>query len=144
MARFLKTNKKNGKRGARLPESDDDSAIGPSPNPFTNILLATVALRGGSILVRRGLERALLGRRYSPEKAKHIVKGRTMTQSLVSGAAARVATTSVPGAILVGGGLLAKTLYDRRKGVKAVIEGEIEMQQLAETGEASTSDKPQS
>jgi hypothetical protein len=31
----------------------------------------------------------------------------------------RVATRSVPGAILVGGGLLAKALQDRRKARKA-------------------------
>jgi hypothetical protein len=29
--------------------------------------------------------------------------------------ATRIATKSVPGALLVGGALLAKTLYDRRK-----------------------------
>jgi hypothetical protein len=30
-------------------------------------------------------------------------------------AATRIATRSIPGALLVGGALLAKTLYDRRK-----------------------------
>ena len=36
----------------------------------------------------------------------------------------RIATRSVPGALLVGGGLLAKTLYDRSKErqAKATIE----------------------
>ena len=39
--------------------------------------------------------------------------------SKIAGAALlRVATKSVPGAIVVGGGLLAKTLYDRKKASK--------------------------
>jgi hypothetical protein len=38
----------------------------------------------------------------------------------IAGAAlVRVATRSVPGAIVVGGGLLAKTLYDRRRAKRA-------------------------
>jgi hypothetical protein len=43
--------------------------------------------------------------------------------SLLSGIAGmalvRIATRSVPGAIVVGGGLLAKTLYDRRREKRA-------------------------
>jgi hypothetical protein len=96
-------------------------------------------LRGGGLLARRGIERALLARRYSPEKAKNIVKGKTMKQTLLSAAAARVATTSVPGALIVGGGLLAKTLYDRRKGRAAAIEGEKTITEIAEKGEQTES-----
>jgi hypothetical protein len=33
--------------------------------------------------------------------------------------ASRIATRSLPGALLVGGALAAKTLYDRRKGKQA-------------------------
>lgn len=35
-------------------------------------------------------------------------------------AATRLATRSIPGALLVGGALVAKTLYDKRKGRKAI------------------------
>jgi len=35
-------------------------------------------------------------------------------------AATRLATRSIPGALLVGGALLAKTLYDRRKDRKVI------------------------
>lgn len=35
-------------------------------------------------------------------------------------AATRLATRSIPGALLVGGALVAKTLYDRRKDRKAI------------------------
>ena len=102
----------------------------PSPNPMTNVLLADIALRGGGQILRHAVERLVLGVKYSPDKAKDIVKGRSMAQALISTAIARLATRSVPGAIIVGGGLLAKTLYDRsqdkraaeRKGRKQVDE----------------------
>ena len=50
---------------------------------------------------------------------KKFIKGRNLGESLVRGAIFRLATRSVPGAILVGGGLLAKTLHDRRKSRKS-------------------------
>ena len=79
--------------------------------------------------MRRTVEHALLQTRYDKNKAKNIIKGRSLTQTLVATAIARMATRSVPGAIIVGGGTLAKMLYDRsharraeRKGVDAVAE----------------------
>ena len=95
----------------------------PSPNPMTNLLIADIALRGGGRLLRHVVERTLLKAKYSPDAAKGIVKGRGMAEALIGTAVARVATRSVPGAILVGGGLLAKTLYDRRKGDHAKEKG---------------------
>jgi len=38
-----------------------------------------------------------------------------MVQTLATFAIARLATRSIPGAIVVGGGLVAKTLLDRRQ-----------------------------
>jgi hypothetical protein len=99
-------------------------AQGPSPNPMTNLIIADVALRGGGRLLRHVVERTLLGVKYPPEKAREIVKGRSMAQALVGTAVARVATRSVPGALLVGGGLLAKALYDRSKRGKAKAAGD--------------------
>ncbi|MFX8370036.1 hypothetical protein ABTL62_19460, partial [Acinetobacter baumannii] len=52
-------------------------------------------------------------------KGGKIIKGRTIGHTLVGTALARVATGSVPGAIVVGGGLLAKTLYDRKRAREA-------------------------
>ena len=86
---------------------------GPSPNPMTNLLIADLALRGGGQLLRHAVERTVLGAKFSPAKAKNIVSGRSMFQTLLGTAVARIATRSIPGAILVGGGLLAKTLFDR-------------------------------
>jgi hypothetical protein len=96
----------------------------PSPNPMTNLLIADLVLRGGGRLLRHLVETNVLKAKYSSGKARKIVQGRGMMQTLVSTAVARVATRSVPGAILVGGGLLAKALYDRSKGEDAKAEGE--------------------
>ena len=110
--------KASGKAGEVIRDTN-----GPSPNPMTNLVIADIALRGGGQLLRHAVERTLLGAKYSPQKAKDIVKGRTMAQTLIGTALARVATRSVPGAILVGGGMLAKTLYDRSRARKAAEEG---------------------
>jgi hypothetical protein len=112
-----------------------DDAHGPSPNPATNLIIADVALRGGGRLLRHVVERTILGIKYPPEETRQIVKSRGMIQSLVGTAVARVATRSVPGALLVGGGLLAKTLYDRSKTrAKARAEGEKAVDEQARRG----------
>ena len=103
---------------------------GPSTNPATNLLILDVAMRGASLIAGRAMERALLRTRYQREKAHDIVKGRTMLKSLTATGVARVATRSVPGFLLVMGGLLAKAVIDRslgrresvRRGEKALAE----------------------
>ena len=107
-----------------------DQVEGPSPNPMTNLVLTDLLLRGGGQLLRHAVEGALLTTKFDKRKAKKIITGRSMTQTLVSTAIARVATRSVPGMILVGGGAIAKLLYDRnqdkraarREGEKAIAE----------------------
>ena len=111
--------KDTGKAATSKIESVAEKAEGISPNPATNLLIADLALRGGGQLLRHAIERTVLGAKYTPDKAKKIVKGRSMLQTLIGTAAARIATRSVPGAIVVGGGLLAKALYDRREGKRA-------------------------
>ena len=107
----------------------------PSPNPMTNLLIADLVLRGGGRLLRHLVETNVLKAKYSPDKARKIVKGRGLAQTLISTAVARVATRSVPGAILVGGGLLAKALYDRSKGADAKVEGEEAVERQAAKAE---------
>ena len=120
------------KSTARKAETAIKDAQGPSPNPMTNLIIADIAMRGGGRILRHVLENAVLGMKYSPVKAREIVKGRGMMQTLLGTAAARVATRSVPGALLVGGGLLAKTLYDRsRDRAKAKAEGERDIDEQA-------------
>ena len=112
-----------------------DQAEGPSPNPMTNLLIADLALRGGGQLLRHAVERTVLGAKFSPDKAKKVIAGRSMFQTLIGTAVARIATRSVPGAIVVGGGLLAKTLYDRRQGKRtARAEGERAIEAQAKRG----------
>jgi len=94
---------------------DAEPAHGVSPDKRTNLVLAAIALRGGELLLRRGVGKRILGLGVVPDKARDMVKGATLGEALVTTAITRLATKSVPGAILVGGGLLAKTLYDRRK-----------------------------
>lgn len=130
---------------ARSPKSDRiedlaDSAVAQteaiSPNPATNLIIADLALRGGGRLLRHAVERSVLGAKYDKHTAEQLVRGRSMTQTLVGTALARIATRSVPGAILVGGGLLAKALFDRRKGRAAArAEGAREVGEQVERGE---------
>ena len=86
---------------------------GPSPNPATNLLIMDIAMRGASMIAGRAIQRALLGARYDADTAADIVKGRSMIQSMTATSAARFATRSLPGFLLVTGGLLAKTVFDR-------------------------------
>lgn len=114
------------------------STSGPSPNPATNLILADIAMRGGGRLLRHAIERTLLGVKYSPGKARDLVKGRSMAQTLIGTAAARLATRSVPGALIVGGGLIAKTLYDRTKSrAQAQAEGEAQIADQVENARKS-------
>lgn len=111
----------------------DRGVPGPSPNPATNLIIHDVALRAGGRLLRLALEKGLLRNRYGGKNAKAMVENRSMVQALASYAVARAVTSSVPGAILVGGGLLAKTLFDRGKGRRrARREGDKSMREMAE------------
>ena len=121
-----------GKAKRKVPASE---LQGPSPNSATNLAIADIALRGGTALARQAIERALLGRRYAPSKASKILKGRTMSESLLHSALAKVALRSVPGAIVVGGALVAKTLYDRTKAREARRKGEAALENMARDGE---------
>ena len=114
----------------------DDEIHGPSPNAATNLAIADIALRGGAALVRHTIERAVLGKKYGPRKAAKVIKGRSLKESLLHGALARVALRSVPGAIVVGGVLVAKTLYDRNKAREARRKGEATVNEMAEKGES--------
>lgn len=107
---------------------------GPSPNPATNLVIADIVLRTGTTLARRAVERGVLGASYSPRKAKSILKGRTIGETLLHGALARVAIGSVPGAIVVGGALVAKTLYDRSRGRQAREQGAADLHAQAVDG----------
>ncbi|WP_423140902.1 hypothetical protein ACOYW6_08520 [Parablastomonas sp. CN1-191] len=125
-----KVGKTVGKVAGKMP--------GVSTNPMTNLVIADIAMRGGGRFLRHAIETVVLGAKYDKTKAKDIVKGRSMAQTLVGTAVARVATRSVPGAILVGGGLLAKTLWDRAHANRdEVAAGEAQVSEQAAEGRAS-------
>jgi hypothetical protein len=86
---------------------------GPSTNPATNLLVADIGLRVVSRLFRRTIEKGLVQLKFPPEKASEVIEGRSLGQTLVSAGLARVATRSVPGALLVTGGIIAKSILDR-------------------------------
>ena len=101
------------RRAARKAKGAMAKVPGPSNNPATNLLIMDIAMRGASMIAGRAVEKVILKARYSGKKAGDIVAGRTMLQSMAATGAARFATKSIPGFLLVTGGLVAKTIFDR-------------------------------
>lgn len=100
-------------RGVSKAVGSSETVLGPSTNPATNLIIQDIAIRAGGRLIRHTLEKGLLRGRYGGTGAKAIVENRPLLHTLITTALARYATRSVPGAVLVGGGLIAKTLFDR-------------------------------
>lgn len=73
-----------------------------------NRLLAEIARKGGGKLLNRAVDK-VLPVEVAAKPARKSLLGRIAGAMVV-----RVASRSVPGAIVVGGSLLAKRLYDRR------------------------------
>lgn len=125
MARKI-TNKAPTDRSAKKFRSAADKVsgsgtevAGPSTNPSTNLIIHDIALRSVGRFVRLTLEKGLLSRRYDRKQAKAIVENRSLIHTLAAYGVTKLATRSLPGAAVVGGGLLAKTLYDRSKSRRA-------------------------
>lgn len=76
-------------------------------------------MRSAGRLLRLTLEKGLLGRRYGRDFAREAIENRSLLHTAAAYGATKIATRSLPGAALVWGGLLAKTLYDRRKSKRA-------------------------
>lgn len=72
-------------------------------------LLARLVRQGGGTLLNRVVDKVLPDT-PSEEKTK-----RNLFAGIAGAVAMRVATRSVPGALVVTSGLVAKKLYDRRK-----------------------------
>jgi hypothetical protein len=82
-------------------------------SPAANLLLAEIVLRGTSIVTRRLLEKNMLKAKFGPETAHQTLAEKSALTALAAIAISRIGTSSLPGALLVGGGLVAKALYDR-------------------------------
>ncbi len=92
---------------------------GPSSNPATNLLIHDIALRTGGRLLRHTVEKGVLANRYGGQDAKKIIENRSIGQALFGTLLARLATRSLPGALVVGSGLVVKTLYDRSRNKRS-------------------------
>ncbi len=98
------------------PEKDLLREVAPGA---ASVILADLALRAGDKLLKGTVHRTIL-KPAAQAAAGKVAKGKGgIAGRLVSAALVRVATRSVPGAIVVGGGLLAKTVYDHHKARKA-------------------------
>ena len=90
-----------------------DPVPGPSTNPATNLIIHDIMLRSAGRLSRMAVEKAVLGRQYGKKFAKDAVENRSIVQTLAAYGMTKVATRSVPGALVVGTGLALKVLFDR-------------------------------
>ena len=77
------------------------------------VLASEIAIRAVGSVMRRSFEKRVISRNYDDHTAKNVLENRSMVHAITAFAATKLATRSVPGALLVGGGLLAKTLFDR-------------------------------
>lgn len=105
-------------RKGKTPQTSKPAASGGEAvaASATGLVIADIALRGGNKLLKHTVDRVVSatapGDPAGPRK-------RSLIGRLVGVAAVRIATRSVPGAIVVGGGLVAKTLYDRKRRRRA-------------------------
>ena len=121
--------RKARKAEAATPAAETPTADTPAAETVAQSLFAAVALRTGHALLRQSVERGILGRAPGVVKAaataaagiklpKAARPKRSLAAKLAMAAATRIATRSVPGAIVIGGAMLAKTLYDRKRSKK--------------------------
>lgn len=96
----------------RTPERKN-KVPGPSTNPATNLIIHDIALRSAGRLSRMAVEKAILGRQYGTKFAKDAVENRSVVHTLAAYGVTKVATRSLPGALIVGTGLALKVLFDR-------------------------------
>ena len=116
MALFKRSTQKTAKANAAPQPAESGPAT-----VVAEVILADIAMRAAETVLRRGVDRALPG---SVAGAKGGAKigggigrgiGGGIAARVIKFAALRIATRSVPGAIAVGGALVAKSLYDRRR-----------------------------
>ncbi len=126
MARFREARKAVVKPEEAVTDriAEQANAAVPGPSPMLSLMIANIALRGGDKLLRHAVKRGLLGKAGGPGIATNPAKAPTIAQTLLGTALTRIATRSVPGALIVGGGLLAKALYDRKHARDAGETGE--------------------
>ena len=119
------------RRAKRRAQGESTEVAGPADSPATNLLLADIAMRMGSKIMRSGIERAFLRGRYGKDTAKAIVANRSLKRTLASTVVAKIGARSLPGAVLVTSGLVVKALFDRSR----------DRQEAKRTGDAALIDR---
>lgn len=76
-------------------------------------ILAEIARKGGGKLLNAAIDKVLPASAAAVSEAAK--KKPTLLGGVATAMAVRIATRSVPGAIVVGGAAIAKRLYDRRR-----------------------------
>ena len=104
-----------------------EAVTGPSPNAASNLVMANAIVRMGSIMLRKAVDKRMLKGRFGEDTAQSIADNQGMGSTLTSIMMSKIATRSSTGAVLVTGGMLAKTLYDRRQAKKARLKGDAEL-----------------
>lgn len=81
-----------------------------------NRVWTQIARKHGPKLIEQAIERLVAGPGASAARAAgRKPRKPSLGKRIVNGALLRIATKSVPGAIIVGGGLIAKALHDRHQ-----------------------------
>jgi hypothetical protein len=84
--------------------------------PLDNSVIAQMAREHGPRLIEQAIKVLVAGAVVQDEvSAEQQAKKPSLGRRIASAALVRVATRSVPGAIIVSGGLIAKALHDRHK-----------------------------
>lgn len=94
---------------ARKKRSKDTGTSAPR-SALMRVLTADFALRAGSFALRHAVSGGLVRGKAADAVPDHPP---AMSTRLLTAVASTVATRSVPGAVLVGTGLIARTLYRR-------------------------------
>lgn len=95
------------------------AASGPNGLPARNLMLADIVMRMGTSVLRHGVEVMFLRGRYGKKTAKDLTQNRGLGRTLASTAIAKIGSKSLPGAVLVSGGMVIKLLFDRSKDRQA-------------------------
>ena len=74
------------------------------------------------MLARKLVGKRLQGLDYSSKQASRIIAGRGFRKALATAAATRLGLGSVPTALLVGGIVLARMVYARKRARQAKLE----------------------
>lgn len=95
--------------------------------PTDNRVIATIAREHGPQIFEQVIKAVVAGAvvqdEVLSEKAEKKIKKPSLGKRIASAALVRVATRSVPGAIIVSGGLIAKLLHDRYQAKQKPLAG---------------------